>query len=72
MADYGLADNRHQLHRLKWVMARSLVQTLAHKRRVSVSPIYRRYQTTLQTDEGARIGLQVMVERKDGQQPLIA
>jgi hypothetical protein len=29
VADYRLADNRHQLHRLKWVMARSLVQTRA-------------------------------------------
>jgi group II intron reverse transcriptase/maturase len=72
VAYYRLAYNLPQLNRLKWVMERSLVQTLAHKRRVSVSPSDRRYQTTLQTDDGARSGLQVRVERKDGQKPLLA
>jgi AI2M/AI1M-like, HNH endonuclease len=67
-----LAYNRPQLNRLKWVMERSLVQTLAHQRRVRVSTIDRRDQTTLPTDDGARIGLQVMGERTEGQKPLIA
>lgn len=30
---YRLAYNLHQLNRLKWVMERSLTQTLAHKLR---------------------------------------
>ncbi|MBR8840332.1 MAG: hypothetical protein DSM106950_41675 [Stigonema ocellatum SAG 48.90 = DSM 106950] len=67
-----MAYNLHQLNRLKWVMERSLVQTLAHKLRVSVRTIYRRYQTTLQTHNGPYVGLQVTVERGEGQKPLIA
>ncbi len=69
---YRLAYNLHQLNRLKWIMERSLTQTLAHKLRISVSTIYRRYQTTLQTRNGPYIGLQVKVERGEGQKPLIA
>jgi hypothetical protein len=69
---YRLAYNLHAFNRLKWVMERSLVQTLAYKLRVSVSTIDRRYQTTLQTDDGARVGLQVTVEREEGRQPLSA
>lgn len=69
---YRLAYNLHQLNRLKWVMERSLTQTLAHKLRTSVSTIYRRYQTTLQTRNGPYIGLQVTVERGEGEKPLIA
>jgi group II intron reverse transcriptase/maturase len=68
---YRLAYNLHALNRLKWVMERSLGQTLAHKLRVSVSEIYRHYQTTLQTDHGPRVGLQVTVERETGKKPLI-
>ncbi len=69
---YRLAFNLHKLNRLKWVMERSLVQTLALKLRVSVRTIYRQYQTTLQTKNGPRIGLQIIVERGEGQKPLIA
>lgn len=69
---YRLAYNLHQLNRLKWVMERSLTQTLAHKLRISVREIYRRHQTTLQTPDGSYIGLQVKVERSEGQKPLIA
>lgn len=69
---YRLAFNLHQLNRLKWVMERSLVQTLAHKLRISVRTVYRRYQTTLQTDSGPRTGLQVTVKRREGQKPLVA
>lgn len=69
---YRLAYNLHQLNRLKWIMERSLVQTLAHKLRVSVRTIYHRYQTTLQTHNGPYVGLQVTVPRGEGQKPLIA
>lgn len=69
---YRLAYNLHTLNRLKGGMERSLGQTLAHKLRVSVSEIYRHYQTTLQTDHGPRVGLQVTVERQKGRKPLIA
>lgn len=72
VAYYRRAYNLHRLNRLKWVMERSLTHTLAQKLKVSVSRIYRRYQTTLQTDQGPRLGLQVMVERGNGQKPLVA
>jgi len=69
---YRLAYNLHALNRLKGVRERALGQTLAHKLRVSVSTIYRHYQTTLQTDQGPRVGLPVTVERQEGSKPLRA
>lgn len=69
---YQLAFNRYRLNRLKWIMEQSLVKTLALKLRTSATKIYKRYQTTLQTDEGPRIGLQVRVERGKGKKPLLA
>lgn len=68
---YQMALNRYQLNRLKWVMERSLTETLAHKLRLSVSRIYDRYQTTTETPEGPRKVLQVTVER-EGKKPLVA
>jgi Type II intron maturase len=67
-----LAYNLHQRNRLKWTMERSLVQTLAHTLRLSVREVYRRDQTTIQTDQGPRVGWQVTVERKEGKRPLVA
>ncbi len=68
---YQMALNRYQLNRLKWVMERSLTATLAHKLRLSVSQVYRRYQTSIETPEGTRLVLQVTVER-EGKRPLVA
>lgn len=68
---YQLAVNRYQLNRLKWVMERSLVATLAHKLCITVSQVYDRYQTTIQTPDGPRKVLQVTVER-EGKRPLVA
>jgi group II intron reverse transcriptase/maturase len=69
---YQLAFNLHRLGRLKYVMQRSLVKTLARKYRVRVSRIYRRYRAVLHTDHGPRRGLQVTVERGGGKSPLVA
>ena len=49
---YQLAFNVHRLGRLKYVMQRSLVKTLARKYRVRVSRIYQRYRTVLKTAQG--------------------
>jgi len=68
---YQLAGNRYQLNRFKWVMERSLVATLARKLRITVSQVYDRYQTTIQTANGPRKGLEVTVAR-EGKRPLIA
>jgi group II intron reverse transcriptase/maturase len=69
---YQLAVNRYRLNHLKWVMERSLVATLAQKFRVSISKIYDRYETTIETPDGPRKVLQVIVEREGGKKPLIA
>ena len=69
---YQLAVNRYQLNRLKWVMERSLVATLAHKLRISISKVYHRYETTIETPDGPRKVLQVTLERQAGNKPLIA
>lgn len=52
-------------------MERSRVATLAHKLRITVSQVYDRYQTTTQTPDGPRKGLQTTVER-EGKRPLVA
>ncbi len=70
---YQLAVNCYQLNRLKWVMERSLVSTLAHKLRISMSEVYGRYEeTTVETPDGPRKVLQVTVERGEGKKPLVA
>lgn len=69
---YRMAYNLHQLNRLKWVMERSLTQTLALKFKTSVRAIYRRFQTTLATDGGSYMVLQVTVERGIDRAPLVA
>ncbi|MGW2939017.1 group II intron reverse transcriptase/maturase, partial [Streptomyces sp. NPDC001156] len=69
---YQLAFNLHRLGRLKYVMGRSLVKTLARKYRVRVPRIYARYRAVLETERGPRRGLQVTVERGEGRAPLVA
>jgi hypothetical protein len=69
---YQLAVNRYQLNRLKWVMERSLVSTLAHKLCISISEVYDRYETIVETPDGPRKALQVTVERGEGKKPLVA
>jgi Type II intron maturase len=68
---YRLAFNRHRLSKLKYVMERSLVKTLARKYRVTSGQVYRRYRAVLATEHGLRRGLRVIVPR-DGKKPLVA
>jgi group II intron reverse transcriptase/maturase len=68
---YQLAYNRHRLHRLRYVMERSLTKTLSHKNQISVTKVYRRYRHTFQTPQGPRKGLRVTIER-NGRRPLHA
>jgi group II intron reverse transcriptase/maturase len=60
---YRLAINLRDLSKLKWVMEVSLTKTLAHKLKISVREVYRRYQTAISTPQGNRSGLLVTVER---------
>src|SRR5581483_2093765 len=68
---YRQAYNLHTLHRLRWIMEQSLVKTLAHKYRTSVSTIYRRYQRELLVEGKSYKVLQAAVAR-EGKPPLLA
>jgi group II intron reverse transcriptase/maturase len=69
---YRLAYNLStQFKRLKWVMETSLTKTLAHKLRISVNKVYKRYKTTIQTEDGPYKVLKVEIVR-EGKKPLVA
>lgn len=68
---YRLAYNLYHLGYLKHVMECSLTKTLARKYKITVRQVYKRYKTMLQTPNGPRKGLQVVVER-EGKKPLTA
>lgn len=69
---YRLALNLGQLNRLKWLMERSLTQTLALKLRISVRAVYRRCRQVVDTGTGSSPVLQVTIERPEGKKPLVA
>lgn len=69
---YRLAYNLStRFSRLRWVMETSLTKTLAHKLRISVNEVYKRFQTTIQTESGPRKVLRVEIQR-EGKKPLVA
>jgi group II intron reverse transcriptase/maturase len=69
---YRLAEDLSgRLDRLRWIMEGSLTKTLAHKLRISVNKVYRRYRTIVHTDHGPRKVLRVEVPR-EGKKPLVA
>ena len=68
---YRLAYNLSRLTTLEWVMGTSLTKTLAHKLKISVSQVYRRYQTTTNVDGKAKKVLLVSIPR-DGKEPATA
>jgi group II intron reverse transcriptase/maturase len=61
---YQLAYNLHTLRSLQWAMETSLTKTLAHKLKISVRQVYRRYGATIQTEQGPRKVLRVAVQRE--------
>jgi hypothetical protein len=69
---YQLAHNRHRFTRLKYVMERSLVKTLANKYRISGRRVLKRYRAVLRTENGPRTGLRVVIDRGPDKKPLIA
>src|SRR5262249_31216976 len=68
---YRLAYNLQRLNTLEWVMRTSLAKTLAHKLRISVRQVWKRYGTIEETPKGRTKVLQVKVER-EGKKPLVA
>jgi len=68
---YQLAHNIGWFNRLHWVAETSLLKTLAGKHRSTVTKMAKRFTTTIETEEGPRKCLQVMVPR-DNKKPLVA
>ena len=67
---YRRATNLGALNHLRWVMEMSLAKTLASKLKISVPQVFRRYKTTIQTDNGPRKVLMVKVD-EPGKKPLV-
>src|SRR3984893_739479 len=68
---YRMAYNLHTLQKLKWVMEISLAKTLAHKFKISVRKVYKKYKADLDIEGKKYKGLQITVPR-EGKKPLIA
>ena len=69
---YLMAHNVSHLRRLQWVMEWSLAKTLANKHKTGTRKVFRRYKSVAPTEDGPRACLKVVVERDNGQRPLVA
>ncbi|MCL5103036.1 MAG: reverse transcriptase/maturase family protein [Armatimonadetes bacterium] len=67
---YKLTFNLSWLNKLQWVMVTSMLKTLAHKHKSSVTKMVRKYKSTIQTPYGPRRCFEVIV-RREGKEPLI-
>ncbi len=61
MEYYRLAHNISVLNKLRWIMDRSLVMTLAHKLGSTASKVRKRYATTLEVDGKSYQDLQITI-----------
>ncbi len=69
---YRMAYNLSgSLSKLGWLMEVSLTKTLAHKLKVSVPEVYRRFKVTLDKDGKPSKGLRV-TQQREGRKPLVA
>jgi group II intron reverse transcriptase/maturase len=68
---YGLAQNLAQLGYVKWTMETSLLKTLASKNQTSTTKESKRLQATIQTPDGPRRCLQLIIQREK-KKPLVA
>lgn len=64
---YKYAADRNRLQKLKYVMECSLTKTLAHKHKISVRQVYRRYHGRHVVDGREYKTLQTTVTRSDGE-----
>jgi group II intron reverse transcriptase/maturase len=64
---YKFAIDRARLSSVKYVMEQSLVKTLAHKNRISVAQVYRKYRGKLMAHGREYVTLQVAVPVRDGE-----
>jgi hypothetical protein len=69
---YLLAQNVGWFNTLHWVAETSLLKTLAGKHRTTVTKMAKKYKATIETVQGPRKCLQVVVQRGDNKKPLVA
>lgn len=67
---YRMAYNLHTLSKLKYMTEVSLVKTLANKYKITCTKIYRKYGTTIKTEDGDRKVILVKYDRPQ-KKPLI-
>ncbi len=63
---YKYAEDVHVLSSLKYVMEQSLMKTLAHKLKVTVSDVYRKHQATITVDGQPYKVIQETIETEKG------
>ena len=69
---YLLAGDIHRMDRLRWVMATSLLKTLAAKHRSTAAKTAARYKATIETPHGPRTCFEAVRIRDGNQKPLVA
>ncbi|WP_199883117.1 reverse transcriptase/maturase family protein [Streptomyces sp. CB01580] len=69
---YLLAQDVARLGFLHWVMETSMLKTMARKHQSTVTQMARRHKATVETPDGPRTCMQVIVKRSDGRKPLVA
>ena len=68
---YGMAQNLAELGYIRWTMETSLLKTLACKNQTSVRKETKRLQSTIETPEGPRKCLKLVIQREK-KKPLVA
>jgi group II intron reverse transcriptase/maturase len=68
---YLLAQNVANFSKLRYIMENSLLRTLANKYRSSIGSMWRKYMNVVQTPDGPRRCIKVVIERQD-KKPLVA
>ena len=68
---YGMAQNLAELGYIRWTMETSLLKTLACKNQTSVMKETKRLQSTIETPEGPRKCLKLVIQREK-KTPLVA
>jgi len=69
---YLLAGDIHRMDRLRWVMATSLLKTLAAKHGSSAAKMAARYKAVIETPHGPRTCFEAVRIRGGNQKPLVA
>ena len=69
---YLLAHNVAWFGKLYWVAETSLLKTLAGKHRSTVTKMAKRHKATIETTDGSKKCLQVVIQRGEDKKPLVA